>query len=151
MRLLLETNILARAAAGPPGPAHDRLIAATQHMHSLILSPFLVAELRRVLRYERLRPVHGLTEDEIDRYVADLILVADVVDVASPAAAISSDPDDDPILAAAPAGQAHVICTLDRHLFQPRVLDFCAAQGIEVLSDLELLAQLRRTGSQSTQ
>jgi predicted nucleic acid-binding protein len=110
MRLLLDTNILARAAAGPPGLAHDLLIAATQHVHSLIVSQFMVA---------------------------------DVVDVASPAAAISSDPDDDPILAAAPPGQAHVICTLDRHLFQPRVLDFCAALGIEVLSDLDLLARLR--------
>ncbi|MEX2173293.1 MAG: putative toxin-antitoxin system toxin component, PIN family [Pirellulaceae bacterium] len=143
MRMLLDTNILARAAAGPPGPAHDLLLAATQQFHSLIVSPFLIAELGRVLRYQRLRPLHGMTDDEIDEFVADLILVADVVDAKLPAVAISPDPDDDPILAAAQAGRAQVICTLDRHLLQPGVKDFCAAHGIEVLSDLELLARLR--------
>jgi predicted nucleic acid-binding protein len=36
--------------------------------------------------------------------------------VDAPVAPVSTDPDDNPIVAAALAGRADVLCTLDRHL-----------------------------------
>lgn len=142
MRLLLDTNILARGAVGPPGPAHALLLLATHHTHVLVLSPFLIAELVRVLRYDRLRPIHGLSDDEIDQFVDDLVLIAELVDPPIESG-ISTDPDDDAVIAAAQAGRAEVLCTLDRHLHAERSRAHCAALGIDVLSDVELLARLR--------
>lgn len=142
MRLLLDTNILARAAVGPPGPAHALLLLATHHEHVLILSPFLVAELSRVLRYDRLRPIHGLSDPEIDQFVDDLVLIAEAVDPPV-TMGISTDPDDDAVLAAARTGRAEVLCTLDRHLHAERPRAHCAAHGIDVLTDVELLTRLQ--------
>jgi putative PIN family toxin of toxin-antitoxin system len=142
MKLLLDTNILARAAAGPPGPAHELLLLATQHTHTLVLSPFLVSELGRVLRYDRLRPVHGLNDVEIDQYVDDLVMIADWIDPKVPASAVSRDPDDDPVIAAAIAGRVQALFTLDRHLLRSDVKDYLTARGIEVLGDLDLLSRL---------
>jgi predicted nucleic acid-binding protein len=55
MRILLDTNVLARAASGPPSLANELVTAATEPQHTLLLSPFLLAELSRVLRYDRLQ------------------------------------------------------------------------------------------------
>jgi putative PIN family toxin of toxin-antitoxin system len=142
MRILLDTNILARAAAGPPGPAHELLLLATQHDHVLVLSPFLIAELTRVLRYDRLRPVHGMTDEQIDQFVDDLVLVADLVDP-HVVTGVSQDPDDDAVIAAAKLGRAQVLSTLDRHLHAKHSRAYCAALGIEVLTDVDLLSRLR--------
>jgi putative PIN family toxin of toxin-antitoxin system len=144
MRILLDTNVLARAASGPPGLANELVLAATRSEHSLLLSPFLVSELSRVLRYERLRLVHGLDEAGIDKYIADLQTVAEMVlPPGQPAAVVADDPEDDPVVAAAIAGQANVLCTKDRHLLRPEVKAYCRSRHVDVLTDLELLERLR--------
>lgn len=62
---------------------------------------------------------------------------------------IPHDPKDDPILATAIVGQASVLCTLDRHFRQADVRAFCEAHSLRVLSDVELLAELRAEAPQS--
>lgn len=144
MRTLLDTNILARAAIGPPGLANEVLLAATRPQHFLILSPFLLSELSRVLRYDRLRKVHGLSETEIDEYIADLQLVAEIVVPGGPlATVVASDPDDDPVVATAIAGSVGILCTRDRHLHSPAVRTYCQSHGVAVLDDRETLRRLR--------
>lgn len=145
MRVLLDTNILARAAAGPPGPAHELLLRLTHHEHALVISPPLTVELSRIMRYERVRRIHGMSDAEIDEYVDGIALVAEQVE--SPATQLPlviADPDDDAVVATALAGRAEVICTLDRHLLRPEVVDHCRRHGVEIVSDLDLLVRLRQ-------
>ena len=66
-----------------------------------------------------------------------------VLPAAPPLPVVSHDPNDDPIIATALAGPADVLCTLDRHMHHASVRSFCAAQGIRVLTDIELLSVLR--------
>jgi putative PIN family toxin of toxin-antitoxin system len=141
MRIVLDTNILARAASGPPGPAAELLLRAMQEPHILCVSPFLLAELSRVLRYERVRRIHGMTDDEIDQYLQNIQLASVVVEPAPDAtmSIVTADPDDDPIVATAIAASAEVLCTLDRHLHTPAVVSYCRQHGIEVVGDVELL------------
>jgi uncharacterized protein len=144
MRVVLDTNILARSASGPPGLASQVLMEVTQPAHTLLLSPFLLSELSRVLRYARLRPIHGLTDEGIDRYILDLQLVAEMV--APPlrlTPVVANDPDDDGIVATAVYGCADVLCTLDRHLLQPAVVQYCLVHGIAVITDQQLRDRLR--------
>ncbi len=144
MRVVLDTNILARAVTGPSGPASAvlRMIIAP---HVLILSPFLLSELVRVLDYERLRRIHGLRSEGIVRFVAQLqaqsLLVQPRGDHVS--LVVPHNPQDDPILATALAGGADVLCTRDRHFSHPDVLAFCARHSLRVCTDTELLASLR--------
>jgi putative PIN family toxin of toxin-antitoxin system len=143
MRIVLDTNVLARATPGKAGPA-AAVRLAIRPPHLLVLSPYLLTELGQVLRYDRLRRMHGLADERIDLYLASLQLDALVVDVAATQGTIvPNDPKDDPIVMTAVGGQADVLCTLDKHLHQPEVVKFCAGHRVRVLSDLELLTELR--------
>lgn len=146
MRVLCDTNILARAATRPGGPAHEvvqRLIAADDH--NLIVTPFLLDELTRVLGYTRVRLRSMATAAEIASFIEGLERAAELVDppALTPLAA-TADPADDPIFAGAIHGHADVLCTRDRHFQQPAVLALCASYKIRLLDELALLAELRQ-------
>ena len=72
-RVVLDTNILARSAYSLARTGR-RGIGSVQRLpgHTLIASSLLLDEVGRVLRYPRLRRLHGLTGGEIDRFVADV-------------------------------------------------------------------------------
>lgn len=144
MRVVLDTNILARARTGPRGPAGDALRIVLQDQ-LLIVSPSLLTELSRVLKYPRMRELHGADDAGIDEYIRDLQQAACVVAPAEPLnpPLVTNDPDDDAVIAAALAGAATVICTRDRHLLHTDVRAQCAGIGIKILTELELLAQIR--------
>lgn len=70
MRIVLDTNILVRAHANARGPARDLLILVGQEPeHTLLLSPFLLEELERVLGYERVQRMTRLTITENIEYL----------------------------------------------------------------------------------
>jgi putative PIN family toxin of toxin-antitoxin system len=152
MRIVLDTNVLARAIRGGTGPAAELLGIVMVPPHTFILSPFLLSELARVLRYERMRKLHKLDDAQLDAYVQSLQSAALVVNPPSGTATsvVSADPDDDPIVATAVAGQAEVLCTRDHHLQSPAVRAYCSGAGIQVLTDIELLQILRASSGSAT-
>jgi predicted nucleic acid-binding protein len=81
MRIVLDTNILARAASGPPSPAAELLLRCISPPYVLCSSPFLLSELSRVLRYPRVSRLHGMTNEEIDVYVRNVQMASLVVDI----------------------------------------------------------------------
>ena len=152
MRILLDTNILARAAIPGEGPARVVMLSATEDPHVLLMSAFIFSELHRILRYERVRKIHGLDDAGIDRFVSDLQASSATVELPDEPAdpVVPSDPDDDPIVATAVAGLADVLCTLDRHLHHADVRSHCEMRGLRILTDIELLAMLREGESASS-
>jgi putative PIN family toxin of toxin-antitoxin system len=145
MRVLLDTNVLARALPGRGNAAEQTLLAVSQSPHLLILSEFILDELGRVLRYERQRRIHGLDDSRIDQFVDRLRANAVLVPVppAATSAVVLSDPDDDPIVATAALGQADVLCTWDRHLYQPVVVQYLHQFRVRVMREAALLTELR--------
>ncbi len=145
MRILLDTNILVRAASGPPSPAEELLRLCLAPPHVLCLSPFLLSEVSRVLRYPRVQKVHGMSDEKIDAYLGFLRAGSLMVTVPSDAVetVVPNDPKDDPIVATAVAAKAEAICTLDRHLHHEAVVLYCDSRKIEVVTDIELLHRLR--------
>jgi uncharacterized protein len=145
MRIVLDTNVLARAVRGGTGPAAELLGIVMVAPHVFVLSPFILAELARALRYPRMRLLHQLDDAQLDAYVQSLQIAALIVNPPSATAAqvVSADPDDDPVVATAVDGQAEVLCTRDHHLHSPAVKAYCSNHGIQVLTDIEALQILR--------
>ena len=147
MRVVCDSNVLARAAVRPQGPARAVFIAALMPPHRLVLSEPMLAELARVLRYERVRSQAQLAEEEIDFFIADLREAAELVELPAEIPHVATDPDDDLVVATTVAGKCDVLCTRDRHLRHRVVQAYCATFGIRVLTDAELMAELRSTAS----
>ncbi|HEY5313593.1 MAG TPA: putative toxin-antitoxin system toxin component, PIN family [Pirellulales bacterium] len=148
MRVVLDTNVVARALPGRNNAAEAVLLLLLQPPHTLIVSEFVLAELARMLRYGRMRRVHGLPDDQLDAFVGHLRQGAEIVDVAAAAAdaVVPSDPDDDPIVATAVLGHAEALATWDRHLFSAPVQAYLQRFGIRVMRETDVLAELRQIG-----
>ncbi len=146
MRIVLDTNILVRAAQRPGGPARAVLRQVRAGSHTLISSPFIRAETERVLNYPRLQALWPVKLEDIQDFLRELQAHPQTQVVAlpvDPTDTISSDPNDEPIIQTAVTGQADVLCTLDRHLRSRRVRAYCTKHGIRILTDVELLGELR--------
>jgi putative PIN family toxin of toxin-antitoxin system len=142
VRVVLDSNILARAHQNALGPARRVLLLVTSVPHNLILSPYILAELERVLTYPRLLKRSGLNHNDIAEYVENLARSARLVSPAEVPGNLLRDPTDVPILGTALAGQAEILCTRDEDFFEEKVQRFCGYKGIRVITDLELIRTL---------
>jgi predicted nucleic acid-binding protein len=89
----------------------------------------------------------GLSEEQIYEYVQFLKSVCVIVPT-SPGRGRNfpiRDAADAPVLEAAIAGEADLICTLDSDFYTAEITAFCAVAGITVLNDISLLDRLRST------
>lgn len=111
--------------------------------HALIASQYLLDELDRILRYPRLQRLHGFDDDEIKRFVNSVGTLAAIVMLEHVEAVTTADVDDDPIVATAVVGQADVLCTRDNDLFAESVIAYCFQHNIRVLTDVQLLQELK--------
>src|SRR5262249_53286462 len=111
-----------------------------------IWSQQLANELARVLCYPRVRAIHKLTDSEIDQFVADIKVIAEIVVLANEAPpVVPADPDDDYVVQTAAFGLAESICTRAQELIQAAVIAYCSERGIRVMNELELLTLLRQS------
>lgn len=140
---MCDTNILVRVVLSPRGPAAEllrRLILG----HTLVTSPPQLLELLDVLRRPALANLHGLGENGVRKFVARIYKSAEVVPVPPDLPrVVPHDLDDNPIVFTAIAGQSEVLRTLDRHLHHEAVVQYCSVRGVRVLTDAELLNELR--------
>ena len=143
MRVVLDSNVLARATPGKTSAAREVLLLLTQPPHDLLTSAPLLTELARILQYPRVRALHGLDDAGIQAYLQAVQAAALVVIPASPLPIQTRDPADDLVIATAVAGRADVLCTWDRHIHDPGIMAQCLARGIRVMKDAELLQELR--------
>jgi len=128
--------------ASPQGPAL-RLLDIILADHTLVLSRFILDEVERVLLYPRMQARYGITASEAARFTGNLADVAHMVEPVIVRPLVLSDPADDPVLYTAADGKADVLCTRNiRHFGVTEVQSFCAAHGIRVMTDLEVLQDL---------
>ncbi len=142
MRIVFDTNVLARAHQQAHGPARRALVQVACGTDVLILSPYLLQELGRILTYPKLQKRSRLSPPDIADYLEYLARVSTLVDPVPVPANLLRDQTDEPVLGTALAGKADAICTLDAHFFDEEVRQFTATKGIRVLTDIELLHAL---------
>ncbi len=139
MRVVFDSNVLARAHQRTQGPARRALVHVTSGSDTLILSPYILWELERILTYPRLLKRSGLSPGDIAEYLENLAQISHLVTPEHVPGNLLRDPTDEPILGTALAGEAEILCTRDADLLAENVKRFCAAKGIRVLTDLEFL------------
>ena len=104
----------------------------------------MLAELDRILRYPRLRKIHGLTDEQILGFVDSIQVSSFVVDVdIDTVRRITRDIDDDPIIETAIQSKAAILCSNDKDVLDKPVVDFCMPFGLQILNDVSLIKWLR--------
>ncbi len=143
MRVVLDTNVLARAHKKAGGPARRVLLYAISDAAVLVVSPYILGELERVLTYPRLLKSSGLTASDIAEYLESLAAAASLVQPEAVPRDVLRDPTDTLVLGTALAGKAKILCTRDADFFDAKVQRFCEVKGIRVLTDLEFIDQFK--------
>ena len=136
VRIVLDTNILVSALISGDGSPGQVLAAVKSPGTTLITSRFQIDELQDVLARDRLQPY--IRREEADDLLYHLEAVAVVVGEL-PEVSLSADPDDNPILATAIAGDADLIVSGDRG----DMLAIGSAQGIPIVTAREAADRLR--------
>ena len=114
MRAVLDANVLISAILSPRGSSARLLIAWQAGAFELVVSPALLAELRRALAYPKLaRLIPSADADAFVAWIAHSAVLAANPGGAPPIR--SADPDDDYLLALATAERA-VLVSGDGHL-----------------------------------
>ena len=118
LRIVLDTNVLLSGLAYP-GSMPGRILAAWRHGSvEVLLSSFILDELRRVL--PRLAHRHGLSDAEMDDLVDILAIQAELVDPVLTEGHDLRDSHDIPVLgsllAARQAGGVDYLVTGDKDL-----------------------------------
>lgn len=118
LRAVLDTNVLLSGIAYPTS-VPGKLIAAWRHgALDVVLSAYILDELRRVL--PKLAHRHGLSANEIDDLIDALSIQAELVEPEALDEPALTDANDQPVLgtliAALHGAQAEVLITGDRAL-----------------------------------
>ena len=136
MRIVLDTNVLVSALitkGTPPDLLYQAWDAGT---FQLVTSIEQLDELKRVIAYKKLRPFITLDEAEA---LLETIDAAAVVVEGIPDVDVSSDPDDNVILATAIAGEADLLVTGDKS----GLLALNAVHGIHIVTPKDALERIR--------
>jgi len=122
LRVVLDTNVLLSGIAYP-GSVPGKLVAAWRHgALEVVLSDYILDELRRVL--PKLAHRHGLGANEIDDLIDALAIQAELVEPEATGEPELADASDQPVLgtliAALHGTQADVLITGDKALLALR-------------------------------
>jgi hypothetical protein len=136
VRLVLDTNVLVSGLIERHGPPGQLLMLLGRHQFTMVTSEAQLAELRRVLSYQRLR--RFIQPEQAEWLLEGLPLVAEVCG-SIPQVNVSPDPDDNMIIATAIAGRADAIVTGDKR----DLLSLVSVAGIPIIGCRQALERLQ--------
>jgi putative PIN family toxin of toxin-antitoxin system len=139
VRAVLDANIFASALMRPQGPPGQVLsLLLRHHAFELVMSPAILEEVARVLRYPKVRKRIAATAEELDLWLASLDMIAVPVQGVLEVKVVAADPEDDKYLAAAVEGIAEGVVSGDDHLL---ALGTC--EGIRIVTARAFLEALK--------
>lgn len=140
IRAVLDCNVIVSSLIQPAGPSARVMGVLAGRGFDCVLSPAILAQTRRVLRYPRIRRRVPLSEDEQEAFLSSLsVLSLWVEDVRPPRPIVADDPDDDVYVQAAVEADAGFVVSGDQHLLTLR-----EHQGIAIVPPRLFLEILQR-------
>jgi uncharacterized protein len=136
MRAVLDTNVLLAGLLWR-GPPYAVLEQVRNGSVTFISSPALLAELAEVLARPTFDAILSRSSTPRERLLAQVRMLAEVIDPPPLATPVCRDPDDDAVLALALAAQADVIVSGDDDL-----LSLSRFAGIPIVNPAQALKQM---------
>ncbi|HEY0783255.1 MAG TPA: putative toxin-antitoxin system toxin component, PIN family [Thermoanaerobaculia bacterium] len=136
MRIVVDTNVLLSGLLWRGAP-HSLLERARDGDVTLVSSPALLAELAEVLERPQFESILARSHTSLERSVAEVQTLSEVVAPSPLPAPVSRDADDDEVLALALAAQVDLIVSGDRDLLDLRVF-----QEIPIITPAEALHRI---------
>jgi putative PIN family toxin of toxin-antitoxin system len=138
VRVVIDSSVVVAALATPNPESASRVVlaAVAAGLVELVVTDELEAEYRRAVEYPQVRRQAA----RVNRlgFVDAIVATADRVEAGPAVGAVPADPGDDMVVAAALAGRADFLVTLDRHL-----LDLAGLPGVVILRPGDFLRELR--------
>lgn len=135
---VLDTNVLISASFRIKDSIPDQILQKLRDQKFiLITTPEILQEIEEVLNREKVLKITKMTEQEIKKFMQDLIDIAFVVPGNVVVQTVEKDPDDDKFLAAAIEGRANYVVSGDKPL-----LNIKEYQGIKIVSPVDFISRL---------
>jgi putative PIN family toxin of toxin-antitoxin system len=116
VRVVIDSSVVVAALATPNPESASRVVLAAVAAGAveLVITDELEAEYRRAVEHPQVTRYAA----KVDRqgFVDAIVATAERVEAGSVTGAVPADPGDDKVVAAALAGRAAFVITLDRHL-----------------------------------
>lgn len=138
-RVVIDTDVVVAALRSASGGSNAVLREAAHGRLVLLVTPALFFEYEAVLKRAEQRLVHGLSLQDIDRFLSALASASEAVEVSFQWRPQLSDPNDEMVLEAAVNGRADALITHNVRDFVRGAERF----GLRVLRPGELLKEIR--------
>jgi putative PIN family toxin of toxin-antitoxin system len=116
MKVVLDANIYVSALISALGNPRKIFNRWEQDDFEVLITPDIVREIGRVLKYPRIIKRHKKDETQIEQYLKLLITQATIVDIKETLDVVKSDEADNRYIECAVFGKADYIVTGDNHL-----------------------------------
>jgi putative PIN family toxin of toxin-antitoxin system len=118
MRVVLDANQFVSAVLVPVGHPAQILDAWRRGDLDVLVSPPILAEVRRVLLYPRLQKRHGWDEAQVEAFLEGVWAASIPTPGTAAVESVPDDPSNSKYLACALEGNAQYIITGDQHLLR---------------------------------
>lgn len=116
MRVVLDSNVLLSGLMYPEGTPGRIVRAWREGRFDLVISLQQIEEIGRTLAYPKIRKVLGWDEEAIGRFLRQIYLRAEMIELAGEGVAGLRDPDDAPLIETLARSGAEALVTGDRDL-----------------------------------
>lgn len=116
LRVVLDANVLVSAVLNPDSNPGHILELVRQDAVQFLVSPDILAEVKAVLLYPRLRKLHRRSSKWIKNLIQELSDLAETIPGDLIVDAVKADPSDNIYLACAVEGKADFVVSGDKHL-----------------------------------
>lgn len=131
LRTVYDTTILASGIVATKDPIALIINAVTSGQVELVISPYILEELRRTLTSKQYF-LDRITEEEREKYLSGLDVVATLIAPYRETSGIVTDPNDDPIIDLAISAHVEFLVTGDK-----RILAVGEYEGVKMITARE--------------
>ena len=141
MIVVLDTNVIVSSLLSASGSPAEIMAGWEADEFGVVISPSLLIELERVLKYPKVTKHLKLSQDVLSAFLRRIAIVATLIEPQISLNVIEEDPADNRVLECAVTSDASYIITGDKHLLQLK-----GYQGIVILPPSGFLALLKLEG-----